>query len=85
MAIAVHFLLFGFYWRTKSGVKNSTKINRKMLNGLRAFKEDYPEARAFLLYRGNERRLINNILCLPCEQFLRDLIPGQPVGGGIVG
>jgi hypothetical protein len=57
MATAVHFFLFGSYWRTKSGVKSSANINRKKLNGLRAFKEDFPEAQAFLLYHGNEERL----------------------------
>ena len=49
-----------------------------MLKGLITFQTDYPEAQALLLYRGNERLLINNILCLPCEQFLKNLIPGQP-------
>ena len=83
--VEVDFILYGQDTFLAVEVKNSAKINRKMLNGLRAFKEDYPEAQAFLLYRGNERRLINNILCLPCDQFLRDLIPGQPIGGGIVG
>lgn len=83
--VEVDFILYGQDTFLAVEVKNSAKINRKMLNGLRAFKEDYPEAQAFLLYRGNERRLINNIMCLPCEQFLRDLIPGQPIGSGIVG
>jgi len=50
-----------------------------MLKGLVSFQEDYPEAQAFLLYRGTESLVINNILCLPCEQFLRDLVPGQSI------
>jgi len=48
-----------------------------MLKGLNAFLKDYPEARGLLLYRGNERLLIDNILCLPCEQFLKNLVAGQ--------
>ena len=58
-------------------VKNSAGINNKMLKGLNAFLKDYPEARGLLLYRGNERLLIDNILCLPCEQFLKNLVAGQ--------
>jgi len=50
-----------------------------MLKGLITFQTDYPEAQTLLLYRGNERLLINNILCLPCEQFLQRLVPGQPI------
>lgn len=77
--VEVDFVLYGqdTFWAIE--VKNSAKINSKMLKGLTAFQEDYPEAQALLLYRGNERLLINNILCLPCEQFLRNLVPGQPV------
>ena len=50
-----------------------------MLRGLTAFQEDYPEAQVLLLYRGSERLLINNVLCLPCEQFLLNLVPDQPI------
>ena len=73
----VDFVLYGqdTFWAIE--VKNSAKINSKMLKGLTAFQEDYPEAKALLLYRGHERLSINNILCLPCEKFLRNLIPGQ--------
>ncbi|OQY12119.1 MAG: ATPase [Desulfobacteraceae bacterium 4572_19] len=75
--VEVDFVLYGqdTFWAIE--VKNSGKINSKMLKGLTAFQEDYPEAKTLLLYRGNERLLINNILCLPCEEFLRDLIPDQ--------
>lgn len=80
--VEVDFILYGQDTFLAIEVKNSAKINRKMLNGLTAFRADYPEAQAFLLYRGNERRLINNVLCLPCERFLRDLVPGQPIAAG---
>ena len=39
-----------------------------------------PETRALLLYRGRERILRHGVLGLPCEDFLRDLIPGRPLG-----
>ena len=77
--IEVDFVLYGqdTFWAIE--VKNSAKINSNMLKGLLSFREDYPEAQAILLYRGQERLMINGILCLPCEQFLRDLVPGQPI------
>ncbi len=77
--VEVDFILYGqdTFWAIE--VKNSAKINNKMLKGLTAFQEDYPEARALLLYRGNERLKINNTLCLPCEQFLRNMVPGKPI------
>lgn len=77
--VEVDFILYGqdTFWAIE--VKNSAKINSNMLKGLTAFKEDYPEAKSLLLYRGNERLLINDTLCLPCEQFLSNLRPGQPI------
>jgi hypothetical protein len=47
--------------------------------GLRAFKEDYQEAQVCLLYRGKERIKIKGILCVPCTEFLKDLIPHQSI------
>ena len=46
--------------------------------GLKSFREDYPEARPVLLYRGEERFLTDGILVLPVEDFLRALVPGRP-------
>lgn len=46
--------------------------------GLKSFREDYPEARPILLYRGTERLLRDGILVLPVEDFLRNLVPGRP-------
>ena len=58
-------------------VKNTDKIRDQDLRALRAFREDYPQAKALFLYRGRERFLKNNILCLPCEEFLRQLHPDR--------
>jgi hypothetical protein len=60
-------------------VKNSGKVGRKDLNGLKAFRSDYPECKAALLYRGKDRLLIDDILCLPCSEFLQRLTPDEPV------
>jgi predicted AAA+ superfamily ATPase len=58
-------------------VKNSAHVRPEDLRGLRNFGEDYPESRRWLLYRGRERLLLDGILCVPCEEFLRLLVPNQ--------
>jgi predicted AAA+ superfamily ATPase len=77
--VEVDFVIYGQETFVAIEVKNSAKINSKMLKGLITFQEDYPEAQALLLYRGNERLLIGNVLCLPCEQFLKELLPDQKI------
>ena len=49
------------------------------LRALRTFLQDYPEAEAALLYRGSERLMIDDILCLPVASFLREIVPDQPL------
>ena len=78
------------YWRTRNGsevdfvlygesglyaleVKNGATLHPGDLTGLRSFVRDYPEATPILLYRGR-RVLEHDILCLPCDAFLRSLI-----------
>lgn len=56
-------------------VKNSSRIRIEDLTPLRAFKDEYPQCKAFLLYRGKERFQRNGILCMPCEEFLIQLHP----------
>lgn len=75
----VDFVVYGEDTFCAIEVKNTAKIHAKMLNGLCAFKEDYPKAQTCLLYRGKERIKIRNILCLPCEEFLMNLVPHNPI------
>lgn len=56
-------------------IKNSRKVYPQDTRSLRAFKEDYPECESLLLYRGTERVKMGQVLCLPCEEFLRQLQP----------
>jgi predicted AAA+ superfamily ATPase len=60
-------------------VKNAARIQSRDLRGLHSFKEDYPESKAYLLYRGGERLRKGGVLCLPCDEFLRSLQPGRPL------
>ena len=77
--VEVDFIVFGplGFWAIE--VKNSDKIRTEDLAGLSAFHEDYPEAKTILLYRGKERLLKNNVLCLPCGDFLSEVRPGFPL------
>jgi hypothetical protein len=60
-------------------VKNAARLRPRDLRGLRAFADEYPEARTVLLYRGREQHLVNGVMWVPCERFLRALRPGQPL------
>jgi uncharacterized protein len=75
----VDFVIYGRhgFWALK--VKRSATIRPADLRGLKAFREDYPEAELRLLYGGAETLVVDGIRCLPCESFLRGLIPGQPL------
>ena len=57
-------------------VKNGARIHPHDLRGLKTFQQDYPESKVCLLYRGEERLMKNGVLCLPCEEFLKALLPG---------
>lgn len=77
--VEVDFVIFGplGFWAIE--VKNSDKIRMEDLQALSAFHEDYPDAKTIFLYRGKDRVLKNNILCLPCEEFLKSIYPNKPL------
>lgn len=71
--LEVDFVLYGSETFVAIEVKNNTKINPTDLKGLQSFREDYPEAKAFFLYRGKDKVKKAEILCLPVDEFLREL------------
>lgn len=75
--VEVDFVVYGpeGFWALE--VKNTDRLRDEDLRGLRTFREDYPEAQALFLYRGRERLKRRDVLCLPCEEFLRNLVPGK--------
>jgi predicted AAA+ superfamily ATPase len=75
--LEVDFVIYGplGFWAME--VKHGATVRSKDLKGLRAFREDYPEAAAMLLYRGRESLEIDGIRCEPCASFLGRLKPGQ--------
>lgn len=76
--VEVDFVLYGRGGIFAFEVKNSDRVRSDDLQGLALFREDYPEAKVALLYRGKNRLLINGIPCLPCESFLTGLNPSSP-------
>lgn len=73
--VEIDFVVYGETGFHALEVKNSVRVRPEDLRGLKKFGEDFPESRRWLLYRGKERLLIDDILCLPCEEFLLALKP----------
>jgi predicted AAA+ superfamily ATPase len=75
--VEVDFVLYGpqGFWAVE--VKNTARIRPVDLRGLKAFREDYPEAEAVLLYRGERRLLRDGVTCVPLSAFLSELHPGR--------
>ncbi|MBT3200203.1 MAG: ATP-binding protein [Phycisphaerales bacterium] len=77
--LEVDFILYGQDTFLAIEVKKSRSVFSTDIRPLAEFKKDYPEAQVCLLYGGSERLKIKDVPCLPCETFLRHLIPNvQP-------
>lgn len=75
----VDFVMYGADVFVAMEVKRSRHVHHTDLRALKAFQEDYPEATVCLLYMGQEEIKINDILCLPCDGFLKRLHPKNPI------
>ncbi len=75
--VEVDFVLYGETGIYAIEVKNAKRVREEDLTSLRAFQEDYPRGKTLLLYRGQERLLRKDILCLPCADFLKQLAPNK--------
>jgi predicted AAA+ superfamily ATPase len=75
----VDFVVYGpgGFWALE--VKQSATVRAADLRGLKAFRDDYPEATLRLLYRGDDSLEVDGIRCVPCDAFLRHLVPGEPL------
>ncbi len=73
----VDFVLYGADVFAAIEVKNTGRIDNRDLNSLKSFQEDYPQSKTYLLYRGTERLLKNGVMCIPCEDFLKNLYPNR--------
>lgn len=77
--VEVDFVVYGASGLYAIEVKNTGKIRPEDLRALGSFGDDYPESQRFLLYRGKDRLVRDGIHCLPCEEFLRDLVPSKEI------
>ncbi len=73
--VEVDFVLYGQNGIFAIEVKNSNRIRPEDLRSLIAFRQDYPQSKTMFLYRGDERLLRNDILCMPVDEFLKVLHP----------
>jgi predicted AAA+ superfamily ATPase len=78
--VEVDFVVYGATGLYAIEVKNSHRVRPEDLRGVGAFRNDYPQARGLLLYRGTERLLVNDIVCCPVDAFLRSLRPEAGIG-----
>ena len=77
--VEVDFIVYGVNEFAAIEVKNSAYADRSDASSLEGFITDYPEARGFLLYRGERRvQLTPNVTAIPAEQFLKELTPERP-------
>lgn len=77
--VEVDFVVYGHRTVWCLEVKNTRTVRPADLRGLKSFRDEYPESRAVLLYRGTERILHDGILCLPCSDFLLNLHPDRTI------
>lgn len=73
--VEVDFIVYGQDTFLAIEVKSSRRVHSKDVRPLKAFLEDYPQAKACLLYGGRDRLLVDGIPCLPCGDFLTRLVP----------
>ncbi len=77
--VEVDFIVYGQDTFLAIEVKSSRRVSSKDVRALKAFQEDYPQARACLLYGGRDRLMVEGIPCLPCGEFLSRLVPDATV------
>ena len=73
----VNFVIYGPDEFAAIEVKNSRRVRPEDLRGQHSFGDEYPEAMRLLLYRGQDRLLMGDVLCLPVADFLRRLRPDR--------
>jgi predicted AAA+ superfamily ATPase len=73
----VDFVIYGESGLYALEVKNAKRVDGSDLTALKHFAEDYPQAKRYLLYRGEDRLSRDGVLCVPVERFLLELKPGE--------
>jgi predicted AAA+ superfamily ATPase len=75
--VEIDFIVYGggTFWAIE--VKNAARVRSQDLSPLKSFITDYPECTPIMLYRGSERLRMENVWCIPVEEFLERLHPSQ--------
>lgn len=71
--VEVDFIVYGEKGLKAFEIKSKKTISRSDLTGLTTFLKDYPMAKCYLIYGGNERRYLRNIEVIPFMECLKDL------------
>lgn len=69
----VDFVLYGDEGLIAVEIKRSRSVTARDLSSLKTFKEDYPAAKTFLLYGGDEHLQMGPVRVLPVEYALKSL------------
>ena len=75
----VDFIVYGPHGLWAIEVKHAQRVKTEDVRALKTFVSDYPMAKAALIYRGKERIMTSEVLCLPAEQFLLNINPDKPL------
>jgi uncharacterized protein len=68
--LEVDFVLYGKRGVMAIEVKRTAKIQSDELKGLRAFAQDYPEAKLYLFYCGDRRLNLNGVQAIPIQEAI---------------
>lgn len=80
--LEVDFVVFGSAGFHAFEVKSGSAIRSEDVAGLKAFRNDYPEARVALLARTPARSGMDGIPVIDVATFLREVVPGRPLPAG---
>lgn len=69
----VDFIIYGPRGLHAFEIKRSAQVQNKSLSGLRAFADDYPEAKLHFLYLGKLKEYHGNINAIPFETAIKEL------------
>jgi len=72
--LKVDFVIYGPRGLHAFEIKRSSQVQTKALKGLKAFQEDYPEAKLHFLYLGKHKEYHDGINAIPLEEALK-LLP----------
>lgn len=75
--LEVDFIIYGEIGFYAIEVKNTDRIRPQDLRGLHEFQKDYPESKCAIIFRGKDRIMHNNVLCIPATDFLLNILPNK--------